>query len=90
VEILARLGVPKIVRKLIRSPLPCERGKGLKETRPLWTPQRGRKLFGVEPQEINHKCLCVGYNICDLILPSPLSSSLASDYFELTPKVIRN
>jgi hypothetical protein len=28
-------------RKLTRSEGPFERGKGLKETRPLWPPQRG-------------------------------------------------
>jgi hypothetical protein len=76
--------------KLIQSPWPCERGKGLKDTYPLWTPQRGRKHFGVEPQEINRPCLSVDHNLCDLLLSSPLSSSLACDRFELAPKVIYN
>ena len=47
-EIFAGLGAPEIVRKLIRSSWPFERGKGLKETRPLWTPQWGHKLFGFD------------------------------------------
>jgi hypothetical protein len=34
-------------------------------------------------------CLCFDHNLCDLLLPSPLSSSLACDRFALAPKVIR-
>jgi hypothetical protein len=58
-EILAGLGVPEIVRKLIR------------------TPQRGRKLFRVEPWETNRSSLYVDRIFCDLLLPSPISSYVA-------------
>jgi hypothetical protein len=62
-------------RRARRSWWSVERGKGLKETHPLWTPQRGLGLQGPNLGKTNHPCLsCLLFVIC---LFSPLPSSLA-------------
>jgi hypothetical protein len=43
-------------KKLTRSKGPFERGKGLKETRPLWPPQRG---VGLREPNLGKKNPCV-------------------------------
>jgi hypothetical protein len=62
-------------RRALRSWGSVERGKGFKETRPKWTPQRGLGLRGPNLGKTNHPCL-----LCLLLviyLFSPFSSSLA-------------
>jgi hypothetical protein len=56
-------------RKLTRSEGPFERGKGLKETRPLWPPQRGVGLREPNLGKTN-PCVSLPYSLAICFAPS--------------------
>jgi hypothetical protein len=56
-------------RKLTRSEGPFERGKGLKETRPLWPPQRGVGLREPNLDKTN-PCVSPLYSLAICFTPS--------------------
>ena len=64
-------------RKLTRSEGPFERGKGLKETRPLWPPQRG---VGLREPNLGKTNLCVTLHLLVICF----SPSLADSFIFLT------
>jgi hypothetical protein len=61
-------------RKLTRSKGPFERGKGLKETRPLWPPQRGVGLQEPNLGKTN-PCVSLPYSLAICFAP-PLADSI--------------